>query len=165
MSYNAYQKAQQRTETPAEVEYRLFSQVTRSLVAVEDAKATDQALINALDWNRRMWSTLSADCSVKGNGLPNELRASIISLSMWVSKHSSAISRGEETVSDLIQVNKTIMEGLSLQIQNSRKAPVAESPTSQSTNTMEQSTAAHSPTVSESTNATLIGQNFKPTNI
>lgn len=122
MSYNAYQKTQQSTENPTEVEYRLFATVTRALTASEQLTNENPEKIKALDWNRRMWSTFSSDCGVEGNGLPKELRASIISLSMWVSRHSSAVMRGEEQVSDLIQVNKTIMEGLRQQMQLLRNA-------------------------------------------
>lgn len=120
MSYNAYQKVQQRTESAAEVEYRLFTQVTRALVAAENQKPSQPDFIKAIDWNRRMWSTLSSDCSAEGNGLPKELRASIISLAIWVSKHSTLVMRAEESIDDLIQINKTIMEGLGLQIKKTK---------------------------------------------
>lgn len=122
MSYQAYQKAQRSSETPSQVEYRLFVQVTNALIAVENKNARDPELVSALDWNRRMWSTLSSDCGTKGNGLPDQLRAGIISLSIFVSKHSSAVMRGEETVTDLININKTIMEGLADQAKLQQEA-------------------------------------------
>lgn len=112
MSYQAYQKAQQSSETPSQVEYRLFVQVTNALIAAKDMPARDPQVAAALDWNRRMWSVLSSDCGTKGNALPAELRAGIISLSIWVSKHSSAVMRGQEKVDDLIEINRTVMDGL-----------------------------------------------------
>jgi flagellar protein FlaF len=68
--------------------------------------------INALDWNRRVWSILGSDCSDPGNALPVQLRASIISLSIWVGKHTSAVIRREEEIEPLIDVNRLIMQGL-----------------------------------------------------
>jgi flagellar protein FlaF len=69
--------------------------------------------IDALDWNRKVWTVLGADCSHPENRLPAELRASIISLSIWVSKHTSAVIRREEEIEPLIDVNRLIMQGLS----------------------------------------------------
>ncbi|WND02574.1 flagellar biosynthesis regulator FlaF [Temperatibacter marinus] len=151
MSYNAYQKAQQSTETHAEVEYRLFATVTRALISVEEKERYDPEFVKALDWNRRMWSTLSSDCGTEGNNLPKELRASIISLAIWVSKHSSHVARGSESITDLIAINKTIMEGLQLQIQNSKPTKAATPTnsgyqTSQSPQSQNQTASAQPPT-------------------
>ena len=68
--------------------------------------------MDALDWNRRVWTALSDDCSNPGNGLPAPLRASIISLSIWVARHTSAVIRRQEQIEPLIEVNRMIMQGL-----------------------------------------------------
>ncbi|WP_417450194.1 flagellar biosynthesis regulator FlaF [Kordiimonas sp.] len=122
MSYQAYQKAQQSSENPSQVEYRLFAQVTNALIEARDKNLSGAELVKALDWNRRMWSVLSSDCGTEGNSLPQNLRAGIISLSIWVSKHSSAVMRGAEKVDDLININRTIMEGLADQARLQSKA-------------------------------------------
>lgn len=125
MSLDAYQQTQVKSESAQETEYRLFTEVTRSLIAARDRGQKDKAYFEALDWNRRMWSVFSTDCAVPGNGLPDQLRASIISLSIWVSKHSSLVARGEEEMEPLIDINKTVMEGLALQVQARRAQPPA----------------------------------------
>lgn len=112
MSYNAYQRMQQTSENPRETEYRLFATVTKALMDVKDLPVRDPKVIKALDWNRRMWSTFSSDCGLPGNQLPKELRASIISLSLWVSKHSSLVMRQKAKIDNLISVNRTVMAGL-----------------------------------------------------
>ncbi len=113
MSLKAYQKTQQVTENPRETEYRLFGQVTRALMDAVGSAPTDHKLVDAIDWNRRMWSTLAADCASDDNKLPEQLRASIISLSIFVSKYSSQVIREGAELDTLIDINKTIMEGLS----------------------------------------------------
>lgn len=128
MSYQAYQKAQTSAETPSQVEYRLFAQVTNALMKVRDRGLRDNQMVEALDWNRRMWSTFSSDCGTEGNQLPDQLRASIISLSIWVSKHSSAVMRGTEEIDDLISINRTIMEGLADQAKLQKQAAQDEAP-------------------------------------
>ena len=116
MSLKAYQTARERAESPRETEYRLFGEVTRSLMAAADVDVDDlQARATALDWNRRLWATLASDCSRKDNALPVGVRAQIISLSLWVNRHTSAVMRQEESFQPLIDVNRSIMEGLRTQ--------------------------------------------------
>jgi len=113
MSLQAYQQAATRAEPPRDAEYRLFGQVTRALIGASQADRFDFATrIDAIDWNRRLWSALAQDCANPGNQLPVQVRANIISLSLWVSRHSSAVMRGEESFDDLIDVNKMIMQAL-----------------------------------------------------
>lgn len=109
----AYKQAATRTESPREMEYRLFGQVTRALMHAAMVDDTDvHTRIDALDWNRRLWSTLATDCSDPDNALPMPLRAQIISLSIFVAKHSSAIMRDGETFDILIDLNRSMMQGL-----------------------------------------------------
>lgn len=113
MSVQAYQRAANRTSSPRDVEYRLFAQVTHALTEAKSLERHQfRQLIDALDWNRRVWSALALDCSNPDNALPVQTRASIISLSIYVSRESSAIARGEGDLDDLIEINRTIMQGL-----------------------------------------------------
>lgn len=113
MSLQAYKAAATRAETPREMEYRLFGQVTRALMNAAEAPSTDiKTRIEALDWNRRLWTTLATDCSDPDNALAKPMRAQIISISLFVSRHSSAVMRGDEDFSPLIDINRSIMQGL-----------------------------------------------------
>jgi flagellar protein FlaF len=114
MSLQAYQKAAEQAEDPRQVEYRLFGLVTRALM--EAAAAQDKDLktrIRALHWNRRLWSTLANDCASETNALPPAARAQIISLSIWVNRHTSEVMQRREPIQPLIDVNRMIMQGLS----------------------------------------------------
>ena len=114
MSLQAYQRTATSAESPRETEYRLFAQVTLALMEAAKCDPTDiRGRIDALDWNRRVWSALQSDCANPDNQLPEQLRASIISLAIWVSKHTSAVIRREEEIEPLIDVNRIIMQGLS----------------------------------------------------
>ncbi|MBA3050813.1 MAG: flagellar biosynthesis regulator FlaF [Alphaproteobacteria bacterium] len=113
MSLQAYKTAATRTENPREMEYRLFGQVTRALMHASTVPSSDLATrIDALDWNRRLWSVLATDCANPDNAMDKSLRAQIISISLFVSKHSSAVMRGEDDFEALIDINKMIMQGL-----------------------------------------------------
>lgn len=113
MSLQAYQQAATRAESPRETEYRLFAQVTLALMEAAKCDPSDiRGRVDALDWNRRLWSVLGTDCADPQNKLAPELRAAIISLSIWVDKHTSAVIRRREDIEPLIEVNRTIMQGL-----------------------------------------------------
>jgi flagellar protein FlaF len=95
------------------MEYRLFGQVTRALMHAATVDPKDIATrIDALDWNRRLWSTLATDCANPDNAMDQALRAQIISISLFVGRHSSAVMRGEEDFEPLIDINRMIMQGL-----------------------------------------------------
>ena len=90
------------------------ARVTRALMEAAQSDPNDfKARIDALDWNRRLWSALATDCADPGNSMPAPARAQIISLSIWVAKHTSAVMRKEEEIQDLIDINRLIMQGLS----------------------------------------------------
>jgi flagellar biosynthesis activator protein FlaF len=113
MSLQAYQRASERSEQPRDSEYRLFGEVTRALMEAAEAPADDfKTRINALDWNRRLWMTLAGDCARPNNALETDLRAQIISLSMWVGRHTSAVMSQEESFEPLIEINRIMMQGL-----------------------------------------------------
>lgn len=113
MGLQAYQQAAQRTESPRALEYRLFGQVTRALMEAAKKDPSDFAgRIDALDWNRRVWSALATSCADPDNALPAPVRAQIISLSLWVSRHTSAVMRREEEIEPLIEINRIVMQGL-----------------------------------------------------
>jgi len=113
MSLQAYKTAATRAETPREMEYRLFGQVTRALMHASTLDSSEiAARIDALDWNRRLWSTLATDCSDPNNAMVPALKAQIISISLFVSRHSSVIMRGEDDFEALIDINRMVMQGL-----------------------------------------------------
>lgn len=118
MGLAAYQTAQRRAETPREIEYRLFGQVTHALMEAQKLPTTEAAKrMDALDWNRRVWSFMAGDCMGNDNSLPEQLRASIISLSLWVGRYSSDVMQRQADIEPLIDINRTIMQGLAGQIE------------------------------------------------
>jgi flagellar biosynthesis activator protein FlaF len=122
MSIQAYQKTATRAESPRQLEFRAFAEATRTLI---EASALPKEEIGrraeALARNRRLWSVLAADCAIEGNQLPGPLRAQIISLSLFVDRHSRAVIRQGESFDVLIDINRTIMQGL-------QPAPAASAP-------------------------------------
>jgi flagellar biosynthesis activator protein FlaF len=112
MTINAYQAARSRAETPRAAELRLMREITGEMIAAHEAGLKGALLMPSLYRNREMWSTFVTDCGARGNRLPNDLRAKIISLGLWVDRFTSEVVAGRDSITELVQVNRTIMEGL-----------------------------------------------------
>ena len=91
MSLSAYQRARTLVETPRATEQRLIRAVTAALIEARDQGYSGGRLMEALHWNREMWDTFASACGAPGNGLPDTLRASIISIALWVNRHASEV--------------------------------------------------------------------------
>jgi flagellar protein FlaF len=113
MSHQAYQQAALRADSARGAEYRLFGQVTLALMAAAKGEPSDpESRAETLEWNCRLWSVLAGDCVDPKNALPESLRATIISLSLWVERHTRAVAEGRETIEPLVEVNRMVMQGL-----------------------------------------------------
>jgi flagellar biosynthesis activator protein FlaF len=112
MSIKAYQRAATQADSARELEYRAFGQVTAGLLKAKEGAASPSERVEALDANRRLWNILATDCAVPGNQLPLTLRGQIISLALWVAKYSSTVLREGADIEPLIDINRTVMEGL-----------------------------------------------------
>jgi flagellar biosynthesis activator protein FlaF len=112
MTLKAYQTTQRAAENPRDAEYRLFGQVTGALIDVHKSRATGGSLVNAVNWNRSLWRTLATDCIDEQNQLSKDVRAKIVSLSLFVNKYSKRVMRNGASVEPLIEINRSIMQGL-----------------------------------------------------
>jgi flagellar protein FlaF len=110
MSLQAYQNTQNATDNPRTTEYRLIASVTNALIEADGQ--TGPEFYQAVDWNRRVWLNFQVDLTAADNALPDDLKAKLISVAIWVDKHSTLVLRGEERIAPLIEINRTIMEGL-----------------------------------------------------
>ena len=112
MSFEAYRRARTIVETPRATERRLIGQIIGDMIAARDAGLRGARLMPVLHRNREMWNTFAAACGAPGNALPDGVRAGIISLGLWVDRHTSEVVAGRETIDALIGINRSILDGL-----------------------------------------------------
>src|SRR5258708_8747366 len=110
MSISAYRRRQEFAEKPRELERRAFSIVIGKLVGAKEQGGP--SLIDACYLNYQLWSTLQADLALPDNALPVDLKARLLSLSLWVQRYTPEVMRGTASADPLITVNKNILEGL-----------------------------------------------------
>ena len=110
--YGAYKSVQNTTENPRDIEYRLLAQVTASLMAARENPKDFTKRVEAILWNRDVWSALRVDLSDTENQLPKQLRASLISISLWMEKETRALLDNRGDMDAMIDINRNIMAGL-----------------------------------------------------
>lgn len=70
-------------------------------------------LREAVAQNRKLWGQLRDDLSSNRNALPEALRANLLSISLWADRTCGAVIGGGEGLAALIDVNHSILAGLS----------------------------------------------------
>lgn len=112
----AYSSAAAPTRMPRNIEYDIFSRVTRRLKVEATRDVINFAeLASALSDNRRLWGILAVDLASEENKLPVELRAKILSLANFVDQHTRQVLLKKVSADALIDINVAIMRGLRAQ--------------------------------------------------
>ena len=110
--YAAYKSASTQTTDTRDVEYRLLAQVTGALIQAKEDPSNFSKRCEAACWNRDIWSALRVDLSHETNQLPKDLRASLISVSLFIEKETYAVMDNTGDIDTLIEINRNIMAGL-----------------------------------------------------
>ena len=91
----------------------------RSIALLKAAQAGGRGSrqsVDALLFTNRLWSLLLEDLAEEGNGLPDTLKASLISIGIWVLRRTEDIRQGKtEDFAALIEVSESIHKGLGRQ--------------------------------------------------
>jgi flagellar protein FlaF len=121
MSISAYKKTILETEDPRALERRIISQITARLVDAAAFYDNSDNKIEALNqevrsvvWdNQQLWLTLKIDLMNKDNPIEDQTKAHLINLSGFIDKQSARIFSGSGKISLLIEINQSIIAGLS----------------------------------------------------
>jgi flagellar biosynthesis activator protein FlaF len=123
MGITAYKRTISDTEAPRQIERRVLVQATADLERFLKFDATERridklqilagGLRDAIWKNEQVWLTFKHDPAEKENSLPPDLRATLISLAIWVENHSALVMMGAEEIAPLININRSIIRGLS----------------------------------------------------
>ncbi|HSF92244.1 MAG TPA: flagellar biosynthesis regulator FlaF [Paracoccaceae bacterium] len=109
-----YVKSASTVKTTRGVEYEAFARVTRGLTKFLGGNHSSFAeLAGFLHQNRMLWGILAADVAGDENDLPSKLRAQIFYLAEFTENHSRKVLERSETVDALVDINKSVMRGLS----------------------------------------------------
>jgi len=83
------------------------------LKSAQKAGVNSRESIDAICFLNRLWSFLLEDLVKPENALPDDIRANLISIGIWMLKEADAISSGRsKNFAGLIDVSNVIAEGL-----------------------------------------------------
>ncbi len=114
LARSAYKTSTSIAQSDRSAEYRAFAQITSQLSGASDAGDGAQfaKLGEAILMNRRLWSLLAQDAASDKNGLPQAVRAQILSLANFTWSHSRKVLQKEASADVLIEINTAMMRGL-----------------------------------------------------
>lgn len=94
-------------------ERRAFDTSIRMLKAAQAAGRGTRESVEALLFVNRLWTILLEDLADSGNGLPDSLKAEIISIGIWMLRHAEEIRQGNsDDFSAMIEISEAIRKGL-----------------------------------------------------
>lgn len=122
-----YQQQQKRNLTPREVEAMAF---TKAALLLEDAKkhtGNIEEFAKALRFNHLLWTIIQADLTEPDNQLPPEIKANVMSLSIFVDKQTTKALRSSVAadLDVLININRNLAAGLRTTPETAQAAPSA----------------------------------------
>jgi flagellar protein FlaF len=83
------------------------------LRSAEKAGPNSREAIDAICFLNRLWSFFLEDLARPENALPDDVRAKLISIGIWILREAQAISNGKSrNFAGLIDVSNVIVEGL-----------------------------------------------------
>lgn len=113
LAQQAYGTVQKRTASSEELEITIIKQITRELELVVKAEAPQPIdRINAISRNLRMWTIFTADLANKNNQLPDQAKATLISIGEYVRRESMKLLSNDDDVIDLVEVNQNLLISL-----------------------------------------------------
>lgn len=103
-------------ELPQEMrglERRVLDQALELLRTAREKGPGSRALVEALFYYRRLWSIFMDDLANPENELPEELRAGLISIGIWMVKEIELIRSGKANdLTAMIEITEIIRDGL-----------------------------------------------------
>ena len=119
LAYKAYESVQTRTASDRDIEYALFEQITRALRDAAASTDVPAALrVDAISRNLQLWTMLAADLMAPDNALDVALKRGLLGLAEYTRRRSMVLLAEAGDLSDLIEINTTVMQGLQRPVSN-----------------------------------------------
>jgi flagellar protein FlaF len=103
-------------DSSLEARYRERVVLSRGIDRLEQLATgsfTPEQLVQAMLYVRRLWTIFIEDLSHPDNGLPEQLRADIISIGLWVIQEADRLRTAKSNdVARLVEINRAIRDAL-----------------------------------------------------
>ena len=112
---DAYRSVAKEIASPRELEADLLLKAAARLQAVSDGWDRDRSeLIEALSYNRKLWTIFLTSVTSPDSQLPPEIRQNIANLGVFIMQHTISITANprREALASLININRELAAGL-----------------------------------------------------
>jgi flagellar protein FlaF len=100
-------------QTMRERERQAMDRVIAMLRAAQEKGPQSRERVDALYYLRRLWMIFLTDLNDPNNELPDQLRAGIISIGIWMNKEIDRVRGGQTNdLTPMIEINQLIRDGL-----------------------------------------------------
>lgn len=103
-------------ESPRHAREQERTALEKSIAMLQEAEkkgAQSREAVEAIYFVRKLWGIFIEDLAKPENGLPQKLRADLVSVGLWMMRESEEIRHGRSSnFAGLIDVSRTISEGL-----------------------------------------------------
>ncbi|MCB8823471.1 flagellar biosynthesis regulator FlaF [Microvirga rosea] len=90
-----------------------FDRAIDLLRTASEDRSNGIARSDAISFVQRLWSVLIEDLMSSENGLPEALRAQLVSIGLWIMKEADLVRKEEsKNLNALIEINSMIRDGL-----------------------------------------------------
>ncbi|TYR30139.1 flagellar biosynthesis regulator FlaF [Mesorhizobium microcysteis] len=108
--------AEVQTDSVADAKDRERQLLSRSidlLIAAREKGTRSNEAIRAIYFLNRVWTTFVEDLGSEDNELPQELRANLISIGLWLLREAEEVRQGHsDNFEGLIEVSQIIRDGI-----------------------------------------------------
>jgi flagellar protein FlaF len=114
MTFEAYEAVVEDSDREARSrEQQVLSRAVDRLERLQGDLFGVEDLVQGLLYVRRLWTIFIEDLSHPDNGLPDKLRADIISIGLWIVKEADRLREERSNdVTQLIEINRLIRDAL-----------------------------------------------------
>jgi flagellar biosynthesis activator protein FlaF len=112
---DAYRSVAKEIASPRDLESDLLLKAAAQLQAVSDGWERDKSgLIDALTYNRKLWTFFLESVTNPENKLPPQIRQNIASLGVFIMKQTLSVTAEprREALGSLIRINRELAAGL-----------------------------------------------------
>ena len=95
------------------LEYRALDHAATLLLRAADVEHPSMEGVDALHFTSALWMTFVKEVATPHNALPDQLRANLISIGIWILKEADSIRRNESTnYSGIADICSIVRDGL-----------------------------------------------------
>ncbi len=113
--YAAYSNAHLSFLKGRDLEGAALAKAAHKLEIARSRPGDARALGEALDFNTKLWTVFQADVSDEDSPLPEDLRASLLGLALFMDQATASLLSGAveaDTLQAMIDVNRSLASGL-----------------------------------------------------